>query len=123
MKNHKNLKVWQLSKDLAVDVYLLIENSSGFKDFRFRAQIISSAVSIPSNIAEGNELGTLKHGINHLHIAKGSCAELQTQLIIAMEVKKIEPSVAEKLIDKCEIISIMIYKLIQARKKFIKNSK
>jgi len=119
MGNFRELRVWQLAKEIAVEVYKVVDLNEKLKgDFRLKAQITSSAVSIPSNIAEGDELKTIKHGINHLYIAKGSCAELITQLIIAKEIKMIKENTADQLIDKCNHVSLMLYKLIQARKEF-----
>lgn len=78
-----------------------------------------SAVSIASNIAEGDELDTVKQAIKHFYISKGSTAELITQLIISKEIGAIPTDKADELIEKCNIISISLYKLIEARKKWI----
>lgn len=116
MGKYQDLKVWKLAKDLAVNVYRLVDKNEKLKkDFRFASQITSSAVSIPSNIAEGDELNTIKQGINHFHIARGSCAELITQLMIAKEIGFIPNEDSEKLIKCANQISASLYKLIQAR--------
>ena len=60
----------------------------------------------------------MKQGINHLYIAKGSCAELITQLIISKELEILEKEEANHFIKEAEVISVMIFKLIQARKRF-----
>lgn len=76
-----------MAKDLAVTVFKMTnENVELKRHFRFKAQLTSSAVSIASNIAEGDEMKSVKHSIHYFYIAKGSCAELKTQLIIANEV-------------------------------------
>lgn len=117
MGNFRQLKVWQVSKALAVEVYMITNNSKGFeKDFRFRDQLRAASVSIPSNLAEGDELGSNKQSVRHFFIAKGSTAELITQLIIASEIGYITEEVKAKLVDTCEHISSMINKLIIARK-------
>lgn len=57
MGNYEDIRVWQLSKELAVRIYKAVENSESLKrDFGLKDQIQRSAVSIPSNIAEGDEL-------------------------------------------------------------------
>ena len=69
MGNFKELKVWQQSKDLAVDIYRLTEQGLFIKDFGLRDQMRRSSVSIPSNIAEGDDLDTDKQSIRHFYIA------------------------------------------------------
>ena len=86
MGNFAELKVWQKSKDLAVNIYKFTRTRDFSGDFRFRDQIRAAAVSVPSNIAEGDELDTNKQSIRHFYYAKGSVAEVITQLIIAQEV-------------------------------------
>jgi four helix bundle protein len=79
MGNFKKLNVWQLAKDLAVRIYKLTQTSAFSKDYGLKDQIQRSAVSIPSNIAEGDNLDTDKQSIRHFFIARGSTAELRTQ--------------------------------------------
>lgn len=121
MGDFQKLRVWQLSKELAVEIYKAVNNNTDFKkDLRFAGQITNAAVSIPSNIAEGDELQTTKQSINHFYIAKGSCSELITQIIIGKEIGYMNESKAEELIEKANLISISLYKLIQARKSWTK---
>ncbi len=116
MGNFVKLRVWQLAKEVAVKIYKLTQASAFSKDYGFRDQIQRSAVSIPSNIAEGDDLGTNKQSVHYFYIAKGSTAELQTTLILAQEIGYIDPSVGESLVSDCKIISVMLTKLIKARK-------
>jgi four helix bundle protein len=115
MGNFQKLRVWQIAKELAVKIYKLTSNQSFSKDFGLRDQIQRSAVSIPSNIAEGDELETDKQSIRHFYIAKGSAAELLTQLIIAHEIGYIDQEIKDNLVNECKIISVMLQKLIKAR--------
>lgn len=115
MGNFQNLRVWQMSKDLAVRIYKLSKEELISKDYGFKDQIQRSAVSIPSNIAEGDDLETDKQSVRHFYIAKGSAAELLTQIIICEEIGYIAKSDAEELIKQCKIISIMLTKIIRAR--------
>ncbi|WP_339067872.1 four helix bundle protein [Teredinibacter turnerae] len=71
----KKLDVWKESARLCVEVY---KNLGTLRDYGFRDQITRSALSIPSNIAEGEERESLKESIRFLNIAKGSTAELIT---------------------------------------------
>jgi len=117
MGNFKELRVWQIAKELAVKIYKLTSGTTLSKDYGLKDQIQRSAVSISANIAEGDELGTNKQSIRHFYIAKGSSAELQTLLIIAKEINYIENETMETLVNECTVISIMLSKLIKARGK------
>jgi four helix bundle protein len=115
MGNFQNLRVWQISKDLAIKIYKLTSLPTFSKDFGLRDQIQRSSVSISSNIAEGDELETDKQAIRHFFIAKGSAAELLTQLIISHEIGYIDTEIMESLVNECKLISVMLTKLIRAR--------
>ena len=115
MGNYKKLQVWQLAKVMAVEIYKLTGKQPFVKDYGLKDQIQRSAVSIPSNIAEGDESGTNKISVRYFYIAKGSVAELQTQIIIANEIGYIENSVMDSLLNDCDKISIMLRKIIKVR--------
>jgi four helix bundle protein len=115
MGNYRKLQVWQLSKIMAVEIYKLTSKQPFLKDYGLKDQMQRSAVSIPSNIAEGDESGTNKISIRYFYIAKGSVAELQTQIIIANEIGYLEDSVKDILLNDCDKISIMLSKIIKAR--------
>jgi four helix bundle protein len=115
MGNFQKLRVWQIAKDLAVKIYKLTQNPGFKKDFGFKDQIQRSAISVPSNIAEGDESGSDKLSIRHFFIAKGSSAELMTQLIIAFEIGYIDQESKQNLVDECDKISSMLTKLIKVR--------
>lgn len=115
MGDFKKLHVWLKAKELAVKIYQLTLNEFFSRDFRFRDQIRAAAVSVPSNIAEGDELDTNKQSIRHFYIAKGSVAEVITQLIIAYEINYIPEKEKENLISEYEHISHMLANLIKAR--------
>ena len=85
-KGFEDLVVWKKAKELAVLIYKITSDSKISKDFGLRDQIRRSAVSIPSNIAEGDERETDKEAVRFFYIAKGSLAEMRTQLMIALEV-------------------------------------
>ena len=115
MGNFQKLRVWQLAKEQAVMVYRLTQRKNFAKDFGFKDQIQRSAVSIPSNISEGDELDTDKQSIRFFYIAKASAAELLTQVLIGKEIGYIDNKEADQLIENCRIISVMLTKLIKAR--------
>jgi four helix bundle protein len=115
MGNFQKLRVWQAAKELTVEIYKLTQNPHFRKDFGFRDQIQRSAVSIPSNIAEGDESGTNKLSVKYFYTAKGSAAELMTQLIIACEIGYVDRILHDELVDSCDKISSMLSNLIKAR--------
>jgi len=84
------------------------------RDFGFRDQLRRSAVSIPSNIAEGKERETVSEFIRFLYIAKGSAGELKTQLHISKEIGYLGEARFLKLNQRVEKISGMIGNLIKS---------
>jgi four helix bundle protein len=115
MGNFRNLRVWQKAKDLAVNIYKLTDAGTFKKDFGLKDQMRRSSVSIPSNIAEGDNLDTDKQSVRHFFIARGSAAELRTQLIISMEIGFISMQEFEKYDKKCDEVSAMLTALIKHR--------
>jgi four helix bundle protein len=109
------LNVWQKSKNLAVRVYRISNIGSLSKDFGLRDQIRGSAVSIPSNIAEGDERDTDKDSVRFFYMSKGSLAELRTQLLIAHEIGYLDLALYEDLDKECISIGKMLGKLIKSR--------
>ncbi len=83
MKTHKDLEVWVMSINYVSDIYKLTDSFPKTELYTLTSQIRRSAVSIPSNIAEGSARGSYKEFIRFLYIALGSLTELETQLIIA----------------------------------------
>ena len=115
MSGFKDLKVWQRSKELAVLIYRLTQKGPFTRDYGFRDQIRRAAVSVPSNIAEGDERGSNKDAVRFFYIAKGSLAEIQTQLEIAYEIEYLENSTYDDLDEKCTVIGKMLGSLIKAQ--------
>lgn len=91
MAHFKELIVWQKAVDLAVNVYRVTETLPSSEVFGLTSQMRRASVSIASNIAEGRKRKTVKDFLQFLHMADGSAAELETQLII---VKRVYPKVA-----------------------------
>jgi len=86
MNNYKNLKVWQKAVELVVKVYDVTKNFPKEEVYGLTSQIRRSAVSIPSNLAEGSGRNSSKDFNNFLGIAHASCYELETQMIIANKI-------------------------------------
>jgi four helix bundle protein len=115
MGNFQELKVWQRAKDLSVFLYKITGKGTFDKDWGLRDQIRRAVVSIPSNIAEGDELGTDRQAIKFFYTAKGSSAEVLTQAVIAYEIGHLEREHFTHVKEECQAISGMLTRLIQAR--------
>jgi four helix bundle protein len=112
VEKFEDLLVWKESFDLSVNLYKELERC---KDWGLRDQIQRSSVSIPSNISEGFDRKGNKEFIQFLYIAKGSCSELRTQLLIAIKVGIIDGNKGVDYVEKTKKISAMLYKLIKVR--------
>ena len=114
-KGFKDLLVWQMAKDLAVRVYRISENQDLKKDFGLRDQIRRSAVSVASNLAEGDERSTDRDSVRFFYMAKGSVAEVRTQIQIACETGQLRKPGYDSLEAEYEQLAKMIGSLIRAR--------
>ena len=119
VKGFKGLEVWRLAMDLSIRVIKLTENQAFRRDFGLVDQIRRSAVSVPSNIAEGDERQTDREAIRFFYIAKGSLAELRTQLIISSEIGRIAHTELDALEEDCRIFAGKLGNLIKSRSKKI----
>ena len=86
IKDYKDLIVWQKAMDLVVEVYALVKFLPKEEVYALSSQIRRAAISIPSNIAEGQARNSTKEFIQFLAIAKGSKAELETQLLLCVKI-------------------------------------
>ena len=103
--NFENLEMWKRGCRLAVDVCVA---SSKSREFDLKDQITRSAISIPSNIAEGAERSSDADFSRFLSYSKGSCGELRTQLYIAAKLHAVESIKAKSLIAESKEISAML---------------
>lgn len=113
MATHKfqDLQVWQRSMLITEDVYRITKSLPSDERFALANQLRRCAVSVPSNIAEGQKRLNRQETIQFCGIALGSLAELQTQLIL---VKKLYQIDTDTLVDECEQVSKMITALIKS---------
>jgi four helix bundle protein len=107
----EELDVWKRACRLAVDIYESLKNCS---DYGLKDQMTRSAVSIASNIAEGAERNSKTEYIRFLHIAKGSAAELRTQVYIAQQIGIYKNIKTTELINELKEISSMLQGLIKS---------
>jgi len=120
MKSHKDLEVWKKSIDLVEAIYKLTEGFPKSEQFSLSVQMQRSAISVPSNIAEGS--GRMSRGdyIRFLYIARGSLLELDTQLEIAKRLGYISNEKSENIYYLSERIRKMVDGLIFSLKRNFK---
>jgi four helix bundle protein len=115
MGKFQELRVWQRSKELAVFLYRITGEKEFAKDWGLKDQVRRAVISIPSNIAEGEDLGTDRQAIKFFYSAKGSTAEVFTQAMIAYEIGYLTEPQFRHIQEECQAVSSMLTKLIRAR--------
>ena len=109
----EKLEVWQMACRLAVKLYEVLKDC---KDYGLKDQMTRAGVSVASNIAEGAERGSGAEFVRFLHIAKGSAAELRTQIYIANRIEILSNQLQTELVDELKSISSMMHGLIKSLK-------
>ena len=117
---HKDLEVWKRSIDLVVEIYSLTKKLPSEEKFGLISQMKRSAVSVPSNIAEGAGRSSTKEFIRFLDIANGSLSELETQLIIVSRLNLYETE--EMINSKIVYIRKMLYRLKESLIRKLQNN-
>ena len=118
VEKFEQLKVFEEARKLTNRIYEVTRRQTFAKDFGLVDQIRRAAVSVMSNIAEGFERGANKEFIQFLYIAKGSCGEVRTHLIIALDQGYIDKAIFDELSGSCYGISAMLSNFI----KYLKSS-
>lgn len=113
MAGFEDLEVWKRAVDLSADVYRKLAKCS---DYGFRDQITRSALSIPSNIADGMERSSTPDRAKFLDYARGSCGEFRTQAVVGTTAGFIDSSVSEAWVNESREFSAMIQGLIRSLK-------
>jgi len=98
VRTYKDLEVWQRAMDLVVEVYRATNGWPREEMYGLTIQVRRSAVSVPSNIAEGQGRGVGSEFAHHVRIAQGSLQELETQLMIARRLSYLEDNKLEELL-------------------------
>lgn len=113
----KELQVWQKSMDLVVAVYKVAVDLPKEELYGLTSQMKRSAVSIPSNIAEGRGKRSTKDFLRFLNIAYGSSAELETQMLLAERLGFIKKKTGDAIQEQIAEINRMLNGMIQALEK------
>ena len=108
MAHYKELTVWQKSMELVVEVYRLVRKLPKEELYALSDQMRRAVVSIPSNIAEGQQRNSKNDFKHFLTIARGSNAEVETQLLICVRLNYFKEEEIRQAIDLCNEISRML---------------
>ena len=118
IRSHRDLKVWQKSMDMTVQVYHLSERLPGSELYRLIAQMTRAAASVPANIAEGSARATARDYAHFLSTAKGSLMETETFLMLAVRLNYLRQEEASPTFELIIEISKMLTSL---RNKLLEN--
>lgn len=99
VRSYKELLVWQKSMQIVEETYRLVKLLPKEELYALSDQMRRAAVSIPSNIAEGQARNSTKEFVNFLSIARGSAAELETQYMICVRLKYLQQSQTEQVLN------------------------
>jgi four helix bundle protein len=113
MHDFKKIIAWRKSMDLVKDIYAATSNFPKTEIYGLTNQIRRSSISIPSNIAEGSGRGMDKDFRKFLHTAYGSSCELESQLMIAIELEFSKQSEVRPLFEKITEIQKMLHAWIE----------
>ena len=119
MHNFRELKIWQEAMEITKLTFKLSKKFPSSEMYGLTSQINRSAVSIPSNIAEGAGRNSNKEFSQFLNIAMGSCFELETQIILSFEFNYIKKDDLESFVVKLNKLEKMINSLISTLRKQI----
>ncbi|WP_228430938.1 four helix bundle protein [Chryseobacterium oleae] len=112
-KNFENFPVYIKSLDLIEKVYQFLRSENLEREFEFNNQIKRAGFSISNNIAEGSEYNNNRQFIKYLKIAKGSCAEVRSMMIVSKRLKLGEENKAEEIISLSREVSSNISNFIK----------
>jgi len=105
VERFEDLQVWQMAHDLSVTIYSLTRDGAFPKDWGLRDQIQRASVSVMSNIAEGFERYSRQEFKQFLSIARGSCAEVRSQIQLAKSLGYAADADCSKMYEKCISLS------------------
>jgi len=116
LRSFRDLIVWQKAMRLARETYCLVKLLPMEERYALSDQMRRAAVSIPSNIAEGQSRNTKKEFIQFLHIAKGSNSELMTQFLLCLDFEYLKKEEIQKVMNLCTEIDGLLGGLIKSLK-------
>lgn len=119
IERFEDLIAWQKARELTREIYKIKKSGEFAKDFGLRDRIRRASVSIMSNLAEGFERGRTTEFHQYLSIAKGSCAEVRSQLYVAWDAEYLEKDSFALLMQMAKAVG----KIIGGLRKSIENKR
>ena len=116
VRNYRELIVWQKAMDLVALVYQATEQFPKEELYGLTSQVRRSAVSIPSNIAEGQARKSTAEFLNFLSIANGSRAEMETQILLAQRLNYVTTDTAQPILNLSEEVNRLLNGLMNSLK-------
>jgi len=113
---YRDLMVWKFGINLVCQVYEITSNFPKAEVYGLTSQVQRAAVSVLSNIAEGHARGSSKEFLHFLTISMGSLAELETQLVIALQLKYVDNVTLDPVLCKCDELGKMLRSLQKSLK-------
>jgi len=113
----KDLLVWQKAHSLTKFIYKITEAFPARERFSLANQMRRAAVSVPSNLAEGLRIKSLKESLNFYNISEGLLEELKYQLLLSFELKFISQEEFDQATDLAEQTGRLLYRFIQSQRK------
>lgn len=110
-KSYRDLLVWQKGMSIVEEIYRLTAEFPRNEEYGLKSQMRRAAISIPSNIAEGQGRGHGKEFVQFLHIALGSLSELETQIEIASRLQIVQSQEAISILQRCQEVGKMLHGL------------
>ena len=117
LKSFRELVAWQKAYELTLEIYRVTRAFPRKEVYGFVSQMRRSAVSIPSNIAEGYQRKSRKEYMQFLSIAYSSCGELETQLLLSHDLGFMDSSNFKKIMSLQEEVAKLLFKLIKSLRK------
>ena len=108
VRSYRDLTVWRKGMALAASVYRLTRQMPKHEEYRISGQMIRAASSIPANLAEGHGRGTRKDYSHFVGIAKGSLAELETFLLLVIDLELAPMAATMPVLDQAEEVGRML---------------
>jgi four helix bundle protein len=120
--SYRDLSVWQRAMELVVVVYRLTAKLPREEIYGLRAQLQRASVSIPSNIAEGHARESTREYLRYLLVSRGSLAELETQLLLCLQLELLTNDDIEEALLLSDEIGRMIRRLQQSLTRKLKSA-